>query len=50
MQETKTAPDLEEAQGGELYFKIIRGQLLINTELFSEIDPFMILKYGKKKF
>ena len=52
MQESKTAPDIpaEEAHVGELYFKIIRGQLHINTEIFSEMDPFMILKYGKKKF
>ena len=46
--ENNTFDDSEE--GGELHFNIFRGELYINTEIFSEMDPFMILKYGKKKF
>ena len=38
------------ALAGLLTIKIVRGQLYINTEIFSEMDPFIIMKYGKTKY
>lgn len=38
------------ALAGILTIKIVRGQLYINTEIFSEMDPFIIMKYGKTKY
>jgi Ca2+-dependent lipid-binding protein len=35
---------------GHLHLKLIRADLFINTEIFGEMDPFIIVKYGKKKF
>ena len=38
------------ALAGILTIKIVRGQLYINTEIFSEMDPFIIMKYKKEKY
>jgi hypothetical protein len=46
MKEESLAPMIS----GNLYLKLIRADLFINTEIFGEMDPFIIVKYGKKKF
>ena len=35
---------------GSLRVKVIRGVLHRTTELFGEMDPFVMLVYGKKKY